>query len=260
MLGIAGMIIATFVATPCSFAQERDDESVEIILGQNEKNILSQNSNINAEENETQNSITSFYAIDRVNIRTLPNEDSEILLTVDPGTKLECLGKSESGWNSVLVNGIEYYVSQDFVTIDEPIEVARSVEEQLADAHISETDFRYMASIIFAEAGNQCKAGQQAVGIVVMERIKSPEFKNTVYDVIHEPRQFSPVRDGNLKKALSLYDQGKLPNETLEAARYALRGNTTVDYNGTTYDLSGYLYFSRYVKGCRLKIQDHMFK
>lgn len=51
-----------------------------------------------------------------------------------------------------------------------------------------------------------------------------------------------------------------MPEYIIDAAKYALRGNTVVNYNGETYDLDGYLYFSRYVENAKLTIQDHMFK
>jgi spore germination cell wall hydrolase CwlJ-like protein len=139
-------------------------------------------------------------------------------------------------------------------------EVPTEVTTELETAHFDETDLRYMTSIIFAEAGNQCIAGQQAVGIVVMNRINSTEFRNSVYDVIYEKGQFSPVKNGALNKALKKYDNGELPESCIEAAKYALEGNTSVSYNGTIYEMSNYLYFSRRVKGCKLQIQDHQFK
>ena len=118
-----------------------------------------------------------------------------------------------------------------------------------------------MSAIIFAEAGNQCEAGQQAVGIVIMERVRCENyFEDDVVSVIYEPGQFSPVRNGTLDKALARYDNGTLPESCIEAAKYALNGNTIVNYNNTEYDLQGYLFFSRYVKNCRLQIQDHQFK
>ena len=124
-----------------------------------------------------------------------------------------------------------------------------------------EEELRHLSAIIWAEAGNQCIAGQQAVGIVVMERVKCEQFfEDDVISVIYEPRQFSPVKSGNFAKALKKYDNGELPESCIEAARYALAGNTVVNYNGKDYDLKGYLFFSRYIKDKRLVIQDHHFK
>ena len=137
---------------------------------------------------------------------------------------------------------------------------SEKIKEQ-KESKIKEEELRHLSAIIYAEAGNQCMAGQQAVGIVVMERVKCEEFfEDDVISVIYEPRQFSPVKSGNFKKALKKYDRGELPESCIEAAKYALMGNTVVNYNGKDYDLKGYLFFSRYIKDRRLVIQDHHFK
>lgn len=122
-------------------------------------------------------------------------------------------------------------------------------------------DLRYMAAIIFAEAGNQCEAGQQAVGIVVMNRVICEEyFENDIISVIYEPGQFTPVENGSFIKALELYDAGEMPDSCISAAKYALEGNTTIVYNNSTYDLQDYLFFARYVANRKLIVQDHQFK
>lgn len=122
-----------------------------------------------------------------------------------------------------------------------------------------DSDFRHVAALIYAEAGDQCEAGQRAVGIVLMNRVSNSEFVDTIYGVIHEKGQFACVNDGNLDRAYRLYDSGQLPDVTLQAAAYVLNGGKTV-YYGAEYDMSDYHFFSRYVPNARLVIEDHQFK
>ena len=122
-----------------------------------------------------------------------------------------------------------------------------------------DSDFRHVAALIYAEAGNQCEAGQRAVGIVLMNRVSNSEFADTIYGVIHEKGQFACANDGNLDRAYRLYDSGQLPDVTLQAAAYVLNGGKTV-YYGAEYDMSDYHFFSRYVSNARLVIEDHQFK
>ena len=124
----------------------------------------------------------------------------------------------------------------------------------------SEKDLRLLSAIIFCEAGNQCYAGQKAVGIVVMNRVKSDKFPNTVEDVLYQSGQFTPAHTGFLSSSLSKYDRGKLPSKCIKAAKEVLEGSRSVELNDKTVDMSSYLFFSRYVRGCRLEIQDHQFK
>lgn len=196
-----------------------------------------------------QTPIDYVYTTERVNIRKCPSINSEIILTVDRNTELERTGIDVTdGWDMIVIDDNNYYISNKYITNVEPCD------------EISDSDLRYMSAIIFAEAGNQCQAGQQAVGIIVMNRKESESFANTIYDVINEPYQFSPVRNGSFAKALSLYDNGKIPEEIIESAKYAMNGNKSVDYNDEHINLEGFLFFSRWVKNARVKIQDHMFK
>ena len=123
-----------------------------------------------------------------------------------------------------------------------------------------EDDIRLMSSLIWCEAGNQCEAGKQAVGIVVMNRVDDASFASTVEDVIYEKGQFRPKTDGRLNKALKMYDNGELPQECIDAANYALSGETTVVYNEQEIDMSPYLYFARNWSNEKIRIQDHDFK
>lgn len=58
----------------------------------------------------------------------------------------------------------------------------------------------WLSHIIHAESGNQPLEGQIAVGNVIMNRVASPLFPNTVYEVIHQTNQFTPVRNGTINR------------------------------------------------------------
>ena len=119
---------------------------------------------------------------------------------------------------------------------------------------------RLMSAIIYAEAGSECYAGKKAVGIVIMNRVRSKDFPGTLKEVIYQPGQFGPVRNGSLKKALKLYDEGRLNKKCIKAAKATLHGDRVVTYKNVKTDMSSYLFFSGYVSGMRLQIQGHQFK
>ena len=122
------------------------------------------------------------------------------------------------------------------------------------------SDLKYLAAIVYCESGNQCMAGQQAVAIVVMNRVRSDSFPNDIYSVLYQSGQFTPASSGSLSKGLSMYDNGTLPQSCIDAANYALAGNTSVTYNDETRDISDYYFFGRYRNNCRWQIQDHQFE
>ena len=135
-----------------------------------------------------------------------------------------------------------------------------TTEATMEQASPQYSDLKYLAAIVYCESGNQCMAGQQAVAIVVMNRVRSGNFPNDIYSVLYQSGQFTPALSGSLNKGLSMYDNGTLPQSCIDAANYALAGNTSVTYNDETRDISDYYFFGRYRNNCRWQIQDHQFE
>ena len=71
------------------------------------------------------------------------------------------------------------------------------------NAYGSYTDLDLLAAIIWCEAGNQPYEGMVAVGQVVMNRVASPNFPNTVSEVLNQPGQFTPASAGTLQASLA---------------------------------------------------------
>ncbi|MBR4707697.1 MAG: cell wall hydrolase [Pseudobutyrivibrio sp.] len=109
----------------------------------------------------------------------------------------------------------------------------RKLAEKLAGEHggysggYSTTDEEtlILAALIQAEAANQGDAGRLAVGSVVMNRVASSKFPNTVSGVIYASGQFAPVTSGRVALILA---EG--PNSACQyAASQAIAGNTNTD-------------------------------
>lgn len=60
----------------------------------------------------------------------------------------------------------------------------------------SEEDENLLARIAMAEAEGEDVDGKALVILTVLNRVNSNEFPNTIYDVIYEPKQFSPIDNG----------------------------------------------------------------
>ena len=131
----------------------------------------------------------------------------------------------------------------------------------------SEKDLRYMSTIIYCEARGESYAGQKAVGIVVMNRVRSKKFPNSIKKVIYQSGQFSPVSNGSLNKAYEVYDKQKKKNKFTgemkscrKAAISVLEGSTTIKVNGKKKEMKKYLFFSQYVQGAKFQLGVHQFK
>lgn len=62
----------------------------------------------------------------------------------------------------------------------------------------SQNDIQLMANAVYGEARGEPYEGQVAVAAVILNRVKSPTFPNTVAGVIFEPRAFTAVADGQI--------------------------------------------------------------
>jgi N-acetylmuramoyl-L-alanine amidase len=62
----------------------------------------------------------------------------------------------------------------------------------------SQNDIQLMANAVYGEARGEPYEGQVAVAAVILNRIESPSFPNTVSGVIFEPGAFTAVADGQI--------------------------------------------------------------
>ncbi len=87
----------------------------------------------------------------------------------------------------------------------------------------AEGDLYLLGAIIQCESDGEPYVGKLAVGSVVMNRVKSSKFPNTVSGVIYQRGQFSPVASGRFAYRL----QHGVNQTCLNAAAEVLNGNIT---------------------------------
>ena len=121
---------------------------------------------------------------------------------------------------------------------------AKTIEEVEAEKK-QEEEVKLLAALIFCEAGNQPYDGKVAVGAVVMNRISSKRFPNTLKGVIYQRGQFTPAMTGKLGRILS---SGRIPASCYEAAQDAMNGANPV---------GNALFFN--TRSGKFKLGDHYF-
>lgn len=107
------------------------------------------------------------------------------------------------------------------------IEEEREADTVSAPIRCSEQDYELLKRIVQAEAGICDTKGRILVANVIMNRVRSDEFPNTITEVVYQKSQFSPVVDGRLYSC-------EVTQETVDAVNRALAGE---DYS------QGALYF-----------------
>lgn len=147
----------------------------------------------------------------------------------------ESLSKNEEEIAALtkIIKDMEEYEKRLVATIRPP-ESAKVEKEISIEAQKENTSGRpvtpqigeeeLLAAIIYCEAGNEPYEGMLAVGSVVLNRVNSSRFPNTITEVVYAPGQFSPVASGRL--AMSI-EQGLVNAQSKQAAKDVLSGNIT---------------------------------
>lgn len=84
--------------------------------------------------------------------------------------------------------------------------------------NLSNNEQELLSRIIYAEAKGEPYIGQVAVGAVILNRIDSPDFPNTLAGVIYQPLAFEPVQNGTINQAVPQ------DADAIRAAKDALNG------------------------------------
>ena len=95
-------------------------------------------------------------------------------------------------------------------------------------------DVAMLAALIECEAGGESYTGMVAVGAVVVNRVNSGSFPNSISGVIYQSGQFTPVATGTFQSVLSRGAR----SDCYAAAQAALSGESPV--GGCLYFNSGY--------------------
>ncbi len=102
---------------------------------------------------------------------------------------------------------------------------AQSKWRDISEVQFAEDDRYLLANLIYCEAGGESYAGQLAVGAVVINRVLSSVYPDTVTGVIYQNKQFSPVASGRLSLALA---ENRATASCYKAADEAMSGQTNV--------------------------------
>lgn len=179
---------------------------------------------------------------DALRVRKAPNanEGTGIWGLLATGEALEAIEETEDGWVSVDYEGQTGFVKSDYVTINFQIDEAESMEEikarEAAEAEAKRNamkekvlatgdEMTILAALIQCEAGGEPYEGQIAVGAVVMNRVRSAAYPNSIKDVIYASGQFTPA---NSTKMSTLVLTGNIYPSCRQAAQAVVDGTCNV--------------------------------
>lgn len=173
-------------------------------------------------------------------VREQPEKNAEIYGLLPQGEIVEVIDQEMDGWVCVDYEGHDGYVQAEYVTLDFLIDAGETVEEIAAREKKEEEARRFvnygeftvdtdtmllLAALIHCEARGESYEGQVAVGAVVMNRVRSSAYPNTIQGVIYASGQFTPAMSGKVDQVLK---SGKINESCIKAAKEALSGKSNV--------------------------------
>lgn len=134
-------------------------------------------------------------------------------------------GSVDGIYGSLTVAAVKYFQRVNGLQVDGIVgeKTAAAIGISLASASsasgaggYSSSDAYLLARLVYAEARGEPYVGQVAVAAVVLNRVRSSSFPNTIAGVIYQPWAFSVVNDGQINLT---------PNQTaINAANDAMNG------------------------------------
>lgn len=176
-------------------------------------------------------------------VRMEPDENAGTYGLIPEGEIVDVIDSSNENWVCIDYEGSDGYVSAEYVALDFQIDSGETMEEIKAREAAEEEAKRHknygayttdadttmlLAALIQCEAGGESYEGQLAVGAVVMNRVRSGAYPNSIHGVIYASGQFTPALNG---KVNTVYESGKIKDSCIRAAEEAISGVSNVgDY------------------------------
>lgn len=178
-----------------------------------------------------------------------------LLVIIAVGTKIYIVDREDS-YSAKTVSNEPVQTDKDSKVKDIAQEAIRArmmtegvstIEEDISNVIEVESEKKYLlARLVYAEAGSESDEHQQAVASVVLNRMNSDKFPDSIDEVIYQrnPLQYACIEDGNIdkipderaiKNAYYIWDNGSiLPDNVLYQAEFK-QGSGVYKQIGNTY-------------------------
>lgn len=206
----------------------------------------------------------SMYATEIVKIRVRPSFDADACATLAQDDKVTVTAQTSNGWFAVTYDDYKGYVKEDYLTKKVPASVkkakkktttsqkavtaAKVAKKAVTSRHTAkkpaatttaaatsgrgytvnctDEEFNMLCYVLQGEVGSCSDASKLAVANVILNRVKSPAFPNTISGVLTSNNQFTAIS--------GYYNRSTPPTQnTIDCARRALNGED--NSNGAIY-------------------------
>lgn len=198
------------------------------------------------------------------------NETYPVLELLDEWVKIDIKEDNTSGYvarehvelNVEFIKAVSKEEEQELERLKAAEKAKKEVEVKYSGGvSYSADELKLLACLVHAESGNQSYEGKLAVANVVLNRVKSGKYPNSIKSVIYQKGQFTVASSGSLAKQLAKYENYSTQSQllTIKAAKAALSGANNIGSR---------LYFNGYKSAARkgynkkpnsVKLEDHLF-
>ena len=210
---------------------------------------------------ETAGSLKATVLTDALRVRKEASEDAGVYGLVKTGEEIEVVEQLD-GWVAIQYDEETVgYVSEEYVEVAYTVPAGKTTKEIEDEERAKElaklsknrgavptsvSDVQLLAALIQCEAGSQSYEGKLAVGAVVMNRVRSGGYPNSILGVITAPGQFPPATNGKVASVLASGPS----SSCMQAAQAAVDGATNV---------GGATHFNRAGSKAGVVIGNHVF-
>ena len=179
---------------------------------------------------------------DSVRVRKEPSLEADTYGLVEKGD-VYYVAAQDGDWITIDYEGADGFVNVSCVDIEFHIDCGETMQE-ISDREAAEraakreaeriqyygvyaataSDVEILGAIIQCEAGNQPYEGQVAVGAVVMNRVRSGAYPNSIYGVVYAAGQFTPAGSGAVDRRLA----AGVSDSCMQAAQEAINGYSNI--------------------------------
>ena len=202
--------IVAYAETQGGSDEDSLEETEDTALPETDGNVL---------EDETTADETSSLAENEADIETETETETQTETETETENTEMNDAKEETG-----ISEVEPETGSGETGVQAAAETAMEQEEPVREVFTgySESDYNVLLRIVQAEAGNCDIEGRVMVANVILNRVESGSFPNTITKVVYQKHQFSPVSNGSIKRC-------KVTTETVEAVERALAGEDLTD-------------------------------
>lgn len=169
----------------------------------------------------------TMYVKEAVNFRTGASKSFDVIKVLSAGKKVTVNGKTNDGWYRIKVDGVTGYCMAEYLTSDAPKKkttAANSTQSAASNSNVNSgtisytnEEFEMMCYVLQNEAGGCSEESKIAVANVIINRVKSPNFPDTLGGVLTSNNQFTAISN--------YYNKVNAPTQnTIDCARRALNG------------------------------------